>query len=400
MSVTAKKSLFYDFVSRYEQADFDTYMANAVEDEDYFSWHGYCLPNVYGDEEQEYNAVRNGCALFDATPVKKYRIRGANAGAFMDYVFTRKMSALPVPRATYAIWCNEDGMLNDDALLYKLAEDDYLLMVAEVDHDVHFANCKEKVGGDIQITEETPSLAGFAVQGPKSCAVLKSFGFEGIENMKPFEVINYDLKGGNVMVSRVGFTADLGYEIWFKPDLAKTIEQAFIEAEKAVDIKIAGYGLTAIQLCRMEGGLVVPGWDTLQTFEDPEFERSPLELAMGWNVGWDREDDFVGKAALLKEKAQGSRFKMKGFIIKDECELEDGAELFATINGEDLQIGTLPSVSWSFSAKHWLGLSSLRSAYAEVAEGFVRINGEKVAVSICSLPFVNFERRTQVPAPL
>jgi aminomethyltransferase len=400
MSEQAKKSLFYDFVSRYVDTDFETYMADSTEDEDYINWHGHCLPYVYEDEEKEYNAVRNGCALFDATPVKKYRIRGANAGAFMDYVMTRKMSALPVMRATYAIWCKEDGMLNDDALLYKLAEDDYLLMVAELDHDELFANCKVKVGGDIIITEETPLLAGFAVQGPKSCAVLKSFGFEGIENMKPFIVKNYDLNGGQVMVSRVGFTADLGYEIWFKPSMAKDIEQAFINAEKALDIQIAGYGLTAIQLCRMEGGLIVPGWDTLQTFEDPEFERSPLELGMSWNVDLDREDDFVGKAALVKEKAEGSRFKMKGFIIEAECELEDGAELFATVDGEDLQIGTLPSVSWSYGANHWLGLSSLRTAYANATEGFVVIDGDKVVVNISKIPFVKFDRKAQVPAPL
>ena len=399
MSEQAKKSLFYDFVSRYVDTDFDTYMATAVQDENYLNWHGHCLPHVYEDEEQEYNAVRNGCALFDASPVKKYRIRGANAGAFMDYVMTRKMSELPVPRATYAIWCTDDGMLNDDALLYKLAEDDYLLMVAEVDHDEHFANCKEKVGGDIQITEETPSLAGFAVQGPKSCAVLKSFGLGGLETMKPFEVKNYSLKGGNLMVSRVGFTGDLGYEIWFEPEMAADIEQAFVDAEQKLGIKIAGYGLTAIQLCRMESGLIVPGWDTLQTFEDPEFERSPLELAMGWNVGWDREDDFVGKAALLKEKAEGSRFKMKGFKIMQECELEDGAELFASIDGEEVQIGTLPSVSWAYGADHWLGLSSLRTAHADATEGYVKINGDKVAVEICKLPFASYERRTQVPAP-
>ena len=400
MTEQAKKSLFYDFVSRYVDTDFDSYMKSATEDEDYINWHGHCLPFVYEDEEKEYNAVRNTCALFDASPVKKYRIRGSNAGAFMDYVMTRKMSALPCMRATYAIWCNEDGMLNDDALLYKLAEDNYLLMVAEVDHDALFDACKEKVGGEVIITEETPLLAGFAVQGPKSCAVLNSFGFAGIENMKPFEVTNYDLIGGQVMVSRVGFTADLGYEIWFKPEMAEDIEQAFVRAEETVGIQIAGYGLTAIQLCRMEGGMIVPGWDTLQTFEDSEFERSPIELGMSWNIGFKREDDFLGKAALIKEKAEGSRYKMKGFIIDAECELEDGAELFSSVAGEDVQIGTLPSVSWSFAENHWLGLSSLQTAHVDVVEGFVLLNDEKVMVKICDIPFVNFDRKTQVPVSL
>jgi aminomethyltransferase len=399
MSEQLSKSIFYDFVSRYVVTDFNSYMANSVEDEDYINWHDSVLPMVYDNEEKEYNAVRNGCALFDASPVKKYRIRGIDAGAFMDYVMTRSMSKLPVMRATYAIWCNEDGMLRDDAMLYKYAEDNYLLMVAEMDHDEHFSQAQQKFG-EVIITEETPSLAGFAVQGAKSCAVLNSFGFTGIEDLKPFHMKMFTLNGSEVMVSRVGFTADLGYEIWFQPSLCKDIEQAFINAEKVVGIEIAGYGLTAIQLCRMEGGMIVPGWDTAQTFEDPEFERSPFELAMAWNVDLDRTEDFIGKAALTKEKTQGSRFKMKGFVIAAECDLEDGAELFVTIDGEDLQVGTLPSVSWSYSTNGWIGLSSLKTDYADVTQGFVVINDEKVTCCISKIPFVKIERRSQVPAPM
>ncbi len=163
---------------------------------------------------------------------------------------------------------------------------------------------------------------------------------------------------------------------------------------------MACYGLTAIQLCRMEGGMIVPGWDTAQLFENPEFERSPIELGMSWNVGFDREDDFRGKAALIKEKAEGSRYKMKGFTIAVECELEDGAELFASIDGSDVKIGTLPSVSWSHGTSQWLGLTSLLIAHAAATEGFVVVNDEKVAVSVCSIPFINFSRKLQVPSAL
>ncbi len=399
MSEPAQKSAFYDFLNRYVDTDFATYLANSTEDEDYLNWHGHCLPYVYEDAEQEYNAVRNGCALFDATPVKKYRIRGAGAGGFMDYVCTRAMSKLPTMRATYAIWCNDDGMLNDDAVLYKLADDNYLLMVAEVDHDEHFAEC-QKSFPDLVITEETPSLAGLAVQGPKSCAVLRSFGFVGVEELRPFDVKYFDFAGGEVMVARVGFTADLGYEIWFTPDLCGPVEEAFTAAEEEVGIRIAGYGLTAIQLCRMEGGFIVPGWDTAQTFEDPEFERSPFELALGWNVDLERPGDFVGKSALLEERAHGSRFTLKGFEIEDECDLEDGAEMFAVIDGVPVQIGTLPSVSWSFSANRWIGLASLQTAHAEAASGYVEIDGGQFTCRTTELPAVRLARRTQVPAPL
>lgn len=397
--MTAQKSTFFDFLSRYADFDFDSYMANSTEDDDYLNWNGYTLPYVFVDEEQEYRAVREGCALFDATPARKYRIRGKDAGAFMDYVMTRSMSKLPAPRATYAIWCNEDGMLNDDAMLYKLADDHYLLMVAEVEHEELFDEAIKKFA-DVEYVDDSASLAGMAVQGAKSAAVLKSFGFDGVEDLKPYEVKFFDFAGGEMMVARVGFTGDLGYEIWFKPDLGKAVEAAIVNAEKELGIQIAGYGLTTIQLCRMESGMIVPGWDTAQEFEDAEAERSPFELALHWNVDLDRPEDFVGKAALLAERESGSRFVMRGFEIDDECELEDGAELYASIDGEPVQIGTLPSVSWSHDAERWIGLSSIRTEHASVGEGYVELDGKQYPCRLRDLPFVQIPRRRQVPAPL
>ena len=397
--MTAQKSQFFDFLSRYADFDFDSYMADSAEDDDYLNWNGYTLPYVFVDEEQEYRAVREGCALFDATPARKYRIRGNDAGAFMDYIMTRPMSKLPAPRATYAIWCNEDGMLNDDAMLYKLADDHFLLMVAEVEHEELFDEAKKNFA-DVTYVDDSDSLAGMAVQGAKSAAVLKSFGFDGVENLKPYDLKFFDFAGGEMMVSRVGFTGDLGYEIWFKPDLCKAVEEAIVDAEKELGIQIAGYGLTTIQLCRMESGMIVPGWDTAQEFEDVDAERSPFELALHWNVDLDRPEDFVGKTALLAERDNGSRFVMRGFEIDDECELEDGAELMALIDGREAQIGSLPSVSWSHDANRWIGLASIRTSHADVSEGYVEIEGKQYPCRIRDLPFVQIPRRRQVPAPL
>ena len=399
MTESAKKSLFYDFLARYGGSDFETYMAASVPDEDYLNWNGYTLPYVFEDEEKEYAAVREGCALFDATPANKYRITGADAGALLDYMTTRAMSRLPEMRATYAIWCNPDGMLNDDAMLFKRAHDDYLLMAAEVDHLEYLTELAGRYD-DATVVDESPVWAGLAVQGAKSCAVLDAFGFSGIEQLKPYDIADFDLDGKRVMVARVGFTGDLGYEIWFDRGLAPAIEQAFLTAEKALDLQIAGYGLTTIQLCRMESGMIVPGWDTAQTFEDPEFERSPFELGLAWNVDLERDDDFVGRAALLKERADGSRFLLRGFEIDAECELLDGAELFASLAGEDVQVGTLPSVSWSHDPARWIGLASLRTEYADVTDCFVFVDEERQPCRIVGLPFVHIARRRQVPAPL
>ena len=178
------------------------------------------------------------------------------------------------------------------------------------------------------------------------------------------------------------------------------IEQAFMRAEDTIGIQIAGYGLTTIQLCRMEGGFIVPGWDTAQTFEDPAMERTPAELAIGWNVDLERDNDFIGKDALIRERESSPRFRMKGFIIDDKCTLEDGTELFAEIDGKEHQVGTLPSVSWSYTDGHWLGLSSLNIDYADLTDPYVLIAGRKIQCAISDIPFINLERRSLVPAPM
>jgi glycine cleavage system aminomethyltransferase T len=106
-----KKSTFFDFLNRYTDYDYDVFLAGATEDVDYINWHGYCLIAAYGDKSSEYNAVRNSCALFDASPIKKYKISGTDAGAFLDAVMTRQISRQKSMRVIYATLCNENGML-------------------------------------------------------------------------------------------------------------------------------------------------------------------------------------------------------------------------------------------------------------------------------------------------
>jgi len=399
MSDVAQKSLFYDFLARYAEGSFETYMADAVADEDYLNWNGYVLPYVFTDEAAEYAAVRQGCALFDATPANKYRITGPDAGALLDYMTTRAMSALAPMRATYAIWCTPDGMLNDDAMLLKLGEQDYLLMAAEVDHTDYLAELADRFD-DVTVTDESALWAGLAVQGARSAAVLAALGLTGVEQLRPFHVAEFPLADGRVVVARVGFTGDLGYEVWFERSLAPAVMAGIERAEAALGLQVGGYGLTTIQLCRMESGMIVPGWDTAQTFEDRDLERSPLELGLAWNVDLDREGDFVGKAALLAERANGSRFVMTGFEVDADCELTDGTELLGEVDGEWVAVGTLPSVSWSHERGHWIGLASLRSPYASLAGGQVEVDGERYPARLVSLPFVTVPHRRQVPAPL
>jgi len=395
-----KKSTFYDFFNRYNNNDFESFLAKSEEDVDYINWHDYCLPMTYSDDASEYRAVRSACALFDASPVKKYQFSGAAAGAFLDAVMTRQVSRQKSMRVGYAILCNEEGMLLDDGLLYKFSDDNYLLMVSEIDHDEHFAKVSNRFD-DLKIDEITPALSGLAFQGPYSCKILKHIGFSSIENLKPFEIKKFAFGSANVTVARVGFTADLGYELWFEPELNRAVEQAIRQAEDTLSIKIDGYGLKALNALRLEGGFIVPGWDTAQTFEDNAYERTPTELGISWTVDLDRKDDFIGKAALLKEKERGPRFKTIGVTIDQECDVAEGMKLYIVIDGKVLQAGTCPSVAWSYGLNRWLGIASIQSDFFRSDLTYhIQIEGEQIACRLVKLPFVKYDRYRQVPAPV
>jgi len=399
-----KKSTFYDFLNRHTGHDFESFLARSKEDVDYIDWHDCCLPMTYGNTASEYKAVRSTCAVFDASPVKKYSISGVDAGLFLDAVMTRQMSRQKSMRVIYATFCNEDGMLRDDGLLYKFSDDNYLLMVSEIDHEGHFANVSNQFA-DLKINEITPSLSGLAFQGPKSCKVLSSIGFVSIENLKPFEIKKFAFGGEKITIARAGFTADLGYELWFDPKLNKAVEKAIMEAEASLNIKIDGYGLTALNALRLEGGFIVPGWDTAQTFEDNEYERTPAELGISWTVDLDRKDDFIGKIALLKEKENGPRFKTIGLTldstIGQEWDVEEGMKVYTVIDGKALNVGTLPTVAWSYGLNCWLGLASIQSDFlGNDLKCHVQIGAEQIACRPMKLPFVEFDRYRQVPAPV
>ena len=202
------------------------------------------------------------------------------------------------------------------------------------------------------------------------------------------------------MLGRLGFTGDLGYELWFSPEATESVNAALEQAERALGFKILGYGLSAVQICRIEAAMIVPGWDTTGEFNDPTRERTPFELNLGWNVKLKREDDFVGKQALIQHKADGPRFHMKGFRISDSCAIEDGQPLFARINGELVEVGLLPSVIWHTAKDYWIGFASLKAAFSDVGGLYITDNGREVPCQLCNLPFIDLKRRNMIPADI
>jgi aminomethyltransferase len=230
--------------------------------------------------------------------------------------------------------------------------------------------------------------------------VLQNIGFDGVDQLRPFEVQDYELSGATVRISRMGFTADLGYECWFEPGLADTVMQSIESARSSMGIALPGYGLDALQACRLEGGFIVAGWDFATELEPrPGFERSPYELGLGWLVNLDASD-FVGREALLKQKTNGHRFSLRSFEIDKNSQPDDGAEIYAGVDGQDVSIGTVNCSSWSWGLEKMIGNASIKSEHAELEDAWVILNGERCELKLSQGPLINLERRSQVPAPL
>src|SRR5215472_4973563 len=208
----------------------------------FIPWSGYTTVDVFTSVEQEYFAIRNASSLYDLTPMVKYRIAGADALRFLNRLTTRDLGKLRPGRVAYTVWCDDAGHLIDDGTVFCLAANEYRLCTAERQLDWLQASA---IGFDVELREVTEEIAALALQGPTSCAVLRELGLAGIERLKPFECAPFELPNGAgaalpLLVSRTGFTGDLGYELWMSPADAETVWDALMEAGSTRGVRPIG----------------------------------------------------------------------------------------------------------------------------------------------------------------
>ena len=195
-------------------------------------------------------------------------------------------------RVSYVVMCNDEGKVLDDATIFHLSEGDYRLCCQH--HQLDWLMISS-LGMDVSIEEETHDVAALAVQGPTSASALKLAGIDEIEQLKPYDILHTQLHGFEVMVSRTGYTGDLGYELWTSPDNALNLWDAIFEVKQKGFYDIRTIGLSALEMERIEAGFILPGDDfnTAETAIRADRVRSPYEVGLGWVVNLDRSN-FTG----------------------------------------------------------------------------------------------------------
>jgi aminomethyltransferase len=377
---------------------FHTRVEAACEINEWAEWKGYTTPNAYTDVELEYFAIRNTTGVFDISPMTKYRITGPDSEAYLNRLITRDMKKIKVGRVGYTVWCNDNGQVMDDGTIFHLGENDYRLCSYTRAMDWL---CWSAMGFDVCIVDETAEVAALAVQGPTSCATLKAMGLEGLENLKSFGITSYTFEGVELLVSRTGFTGDLGYELWIEPHKAEQLWDQLFAAGKNHGIK--AFGSHALNMARIEAGFVQATVDFIPAQDEVRQgrSRSPFELGLDWLVDFNKPM-FNGRKALLKEKQQGSRYR---FVFLD-VEGNKPAEHSFILKGSK-QVGTVTSAAWCPTAKSNLAFAQVEAKYAKVGEQLVaeiyyqrELHWSKVMAkcTVIEKPVFNPTHRRKTPA--
>ncbi len=362
-------------------------------------WGDYLSAPAYFCASLEYFACRNACGVFDLTAMIKHRISGPDALAYLNRLVTREVSKIRPGRVGYTVWCTDQGQVIDDGTIFHLHDGDYRLCSQEHHIDWLLTNA---FGFDVNIAEDTHDVAALALQGPTSCATLKRMGLAGIENMKPFDLEHYAFEGTELMVSRTGFTGDLGYELWIDPDHAEVLWDRLFEAGKLHGIQPIGE--QALGLLRIEAGFIQAGVNFMPAHETVRatHTRSPFELGLGWLVNFDKPV-FNGRRALLAEKRNGSRYR----LVKLDIEGNKPANDAYIYKGKKV-IGTVTSAMWSPSAKASIALASVDTPHGKPGDEFtveifyqreLKWSRVMARATVVKDAFWNPPRRHATPAP-
>ena len=324
------------------------------------SWNGYKFADYYYDAEFEYFCIRNACATYDICPMQKYEIKGPDAEAMLNRMVTRDVKNIGLNRVGYSLWCTDDGRLIDDGTIFRLAEDRFMLTCGS---PCTAWLAKSAFGFDgVEVTDMSDELAALSVQGPTSCAVLKKLGLGGIETAKPFDIRHFPFKGDVLMVSRTGFTGDLGYELWVRLDLALALWDELYAA--GADYGIQPYGEAATNMARLEAGFIMPAMEFNEAFKTVHFEhdQTPFELNLGWLVDF-KKPHFSGRSALLREKQRGPKYRLTKLDIEGNRSA-DGSHIYKNRRCTR-EIGYVTSAMWSPAVKANIALAMIETEHLQ-----------------------------------
>ncbi|MCP3958091.1 MAG: aminomethyl transferase family protein [bacterium] len=338
-------------------------------------WSGYFAADHYCDFHQpEYAAIRNGAALIDVSPLYKYRVQGPDARAMIDRVFTRSAQTFKVGQVIYTPWCDEEGKVLQEGTVMRLAKDHYQVNAAEP--AIRWLRLTA-TGLRVEIEDTSTRTAALAVQGPRSRALLSEVAGSAASELGFFRLMKCEIGGVEVVVTRTGYTGELGYELWIPAAETVRVWDALMIAGQAFGATPCG--LMAMDVARIEAGFILIDVDYISAENAliPSQKSSPFELGLDWAVKLRKKAPFIGREALEREKRDGSAWRLVGLEIPWEPleELYLAAGLMpdlptvawreaVPVYADGRQVGRATSGCWSTLLKKYIALASVQTPYS------------------------------------
>ncbi len=352
---------------------FDVYGKYGAKTIDFGGWD---LPVQFSSIKEEHEAVRTKAGLFDVSHMGEIDVKGPGSLAYLQKMMTNDVSLLKDGAAQYTAMCYEDGGTVDDLLIYKKADDHYLLVVNASNIQKDFDWLKQHVFGEVEVVNISNEVAQLALQGPLAQQVLQKLTNTDLNEIKVFKFKdNVEVAGKLALVSRTGYTGEDGFEIYCKPEDAIELWDTILDAGKEEGVLPIGLG--ARDTLRFEANLALYGQELSKAI-------TPIEAGIGFAVKPNKKEDFFGKAILKKQKEEGAPRKLVGIEMMDKGIPRHSYEVFV---GEE-QIGEVTTGTQSPTLKKNIGLALIKSEYAALGtEVEVKVRKKNLKAVVVATPF-------------
>lgn len=338
---------------------------------------GFEMPVQFAGIVEEHKTVRRAVGVFDVSHMGEVEVWGADAMSFVQSVTVNDVSKLMPGRVQYSAMCYDDGGIVDDLLVYHMG-DHYLLVINASNIEKDYSWLERHRTGDVRLLNRSDEVALLAVQGPRSLDTVKKLTRSDLGSLPYYHFLRANLAGVDLVISRTGYTGELGFEIYLPADeaLAEKLWRGLMVAGEEFGVEPIGLG--ARDTLRLEMGFCLYGNDIDQT-------TNPLEAGLGWITKLGK-DDFVGRNALLAAKQSGLKRKLVGFAVQDRAFPRHGYPIQA--GGKP--IGVVTSGTFSPILERGIGLGYVDVAHGKAGAPIeILIRDRPVPATVVATPFVN-----------
>lgn len=352
---------------------YDTHAALGAQFTDFGGWE---MPVRYTSDLVEHHAVRNEAGLFDISHMAEFFVEGADAANFLNYALVGRASEIAVGRAKYSLICNADGGIIDDLIVYRLADASYLVIANAGNREpVGEALLARTASFDVTFSDQSDNFGLLAIQGPRAVEILQTVTNRNLDELKYYSIDEGVVAGVNVHLCRTGYTGEDGFEVLVPTDSSVAVWNALLAA--GADKGLVPAGLACRDTLRLEAGMPLYGHEL-------ELDTNPYEAGFGRVVRLDREEDFVGKAALTKLSEHAPSFKLVGLVGEGKRAARAEYQIFA---GEGM-IGEVTSGALSPTLGYPVAMAYVSSEHGTIGSVVsVDIRGTRTDFTVASLPF-------------